>query len=362
MKPNPAMPYGEWPLCVRLVQCEGGTHVTCVPSGVFSVGPTIEGKFIKLQLLAYKNLTSDLVALNLRPMVVEFLHRDTHEDGTEPPDLRVVMDPIGAMRWPSSDVRQLWSQIAHSAGINGHMNLCLASKHISLQIEVCAWHLNSLSKAYGRQAVSVTTRGAFQHGKLADSGYSGEMSIAATAAFTSIATLRDLVAKLVGILMTNDRKEWSSNYASLLKKIKSQNIESDLTNLMLQAESWLKPFSSYRNFLVHRAPLSMIPEIQFVKQIQTSSRKHKFAQVAMQLPLNIDEDGINNLVETDAADFKSWAKRTYDFDRLNAGPDTFTYLHKTLEQLLKISFEVSKHSPVPPIMPVIRGPVTISFN
>jgi hypothetical protein len=269
--------------------------------------------------------------------------------------------------WLCHDAQRTWSQIAHEAGKAKSGRLWDCAARIAYQIEGCVERIQGISEGYATQLNSVVSRNAFRNGARMNDLWTQSVYLRIQSFLTDACILRDYLAEYgAAFIYRLDERRRITTLGKLIEKLEKTNCGDTIGSRLRKAAEtggWLAQLTSYRNLIIHSAPLALAQgQLWFrCKGIDAPSGKC-FPTVRFPLPGD------------PAAIIKSRSKLDYDdFEFLSkqfAGPadvsssmkDALRYAHKVSGELASLALEFAKHSPIVPAMPILtdadlQGPI-----
>ena len=210
---------------------------------------------------------------------------------------------------------------------------------------------SSMSDSYHRHLDAVCRTGSFK----ASRGYSGSFSqlifYSAHSMFSDLASLRDHLAMFAARDVLRIVGHKIDSWPKLIDDRAFKASTHPLAETLRKQGQWLDLFGEYRNLFVHNAPMGTAQGVAMVEHaiLQLAGGK-EIPSVSLTLPG--DPAALRGRLRSETAlhSFDHWLKIAQE---RNSGPDALAYCYETSAQMVRLAYEVSQHSPVPPVVPKI---------
>ena len=270
--------------------------------------------------------------------------------------------------WLCHDAQTCWSRIAYGAAKAKSGRLWDCAARIAYQVEACVLRIQEISEGYATQLSSVVSRNGFSDGSRMNDLWTQAIFLRIQSFLTDACVLRDYLAEFAAAVIYNlGGSRRITTLAGLIKELDRTKCDDTIAGELRQAAQpggWLAQLSSYRNLIIHSAPVALAQgQLWFwCKSIDIPNGTH-FPTV--RFPLPGDPTAIveaRSKLEYD--DFERLAKRFAGPADVSASmKDALRYAHKVSGELASLALELASYSPIAPVMPVItdadlEGPIT----
>lgn len=278
-------------------------------------------------------------------------------DGVVPAEWRAVhYQPHNA--WLCHDAETAWSQIAYAAGKAKSGRLWDCAARIDYQIESCVRRLQQLSDGYVRQLSTLLARRQFPDGSRINDLWTQSVFLSIQSFLTDASVLRDYLAEFTAAFVFRVAgSPRITTHAGLLKHIKGGTSEPVMTAKLKQISGpggWLSELGSYRDLIVHSAPLALAQRQLWVwcKSLRMPDGTRL---PLVRFPLPPEPAAIMAArSKADYHDFKILSEQFAGPADVNpAMKDALRYAHTVMGELAVLALELASYSPVPPQMPVL---------
>lgn len=347
-------------LAVRIVHLPGGCRAVNGLDPKVEFEPlAVNGKVATIRARAYTTLFADLHTLGLKPFGVDFYSSDLEAKGLIPPDWRPYHQwPDTA--WPCSDEAQRWSHIGHAAFSRKNAGLWDVGSRIAHQVRVCSWRLRQVSEAYREQLFAKANAEEHRTGTRFEDGFTWLAYLSIQAFLVDACVLRDYLSEFYALHLCPDPELLAggsiTSMGSLKKRVLNKITSPDLDTSMLQAITsvggWLHKLGSYRDLVVHSAPLAKAQGRLFA--VLEELPLGDGALPAIRLPIPADPDAVSKS-RASGSHLNGFESQYELFVKANHGDaessDGLTYCYGALEELARLAHQFGKRSPVAPEMP-----------
>ncbi|MFK0271813.1 hypothetical protein [Pseudomonas asiatica] len=352
----------EW-LAVREVHISGGIRVLSYDKSCNFLYPgDMTGERKAIEINTYTSLFSDIRNLGLEVVGCDFF---TGSHAQARPEWRV--KPSLGSGWLTWDQGRDWSFIAHGAFKKNDSQLYDIATRISHQLRSCEWRVRQLSEAYMDQLNSKLQSGDFKDGQRFLDGYTELCYLAAQTFLIDACTLRDYLIEFywyvkptgpanitsIGALCSH----WKKNPPTDPHGVEIQKVSS--------AGNWLDTLGSYRNLIIHAAPLATAGATLYaITGIAKLSDGQSLPFVKLPLPSNpgkLKADRTSGKHFDDPSLHRARFHNIIEKADAVTALDSLSYAHSCMEKLSIWAASLAELSPVEAEMPVVV-PVPGSFK
>ncbi|MBD3811273.1 MAG: hypothetical protein IE917_03500 [Betaproteobacteria bacterium] len=347
-------------LAVRIVHLPGGCRaVNNLDPGVKFEPFAVNGKIATITTRAYATLFADLHTLGLKPFGVDFYSTGLEIKRLIPPDWRP-FHQWSDTTWPCSDEADRWAQIGHAAFSRKDARFWDVSSRVSHQIRVCSWRLRQVSEAYREQLFAKASREKHSAGTRFEDGFTWLAYLSIQAFLVDASVLRDYLAEFYaqhlcpdpGLLVGRPITSMGSLKKRVLDKITSPDTVTNMLQVATSSGGWLRKLGSYRDLVVHSAPLAKARG-RLVAVLEELSLGEG-ALPAVRLPIPADPDDVSKS-RASGSHFDDFENQYELFVRANHGDaessDGLNYCYGVLEDLVGLARQIGIMSPIPPEIP-----------
>jgi len=365
----------NWPQAARIVHLSGGGRVeNPIGDTAFFHPNTLANKHAEIKLPSYGALYLGIEQLGQTIVGVEFIQSTDELTGERPPQWRP-FHKHGWTIWPAEDLTRKWSQISHAAFKREEGKLWDISSKISYQLRMVSWRFKDISDAYYRQLIARHISKDFKKGNNFEDGNTQFMYMAIQSFLVDLCVLRDFLAEFAWnyeIKKHCSKSGRVDSIASLRKQIIANKISpscplAKLVVSITEKEAWLNKLSAYRNLIVHTAPLAQ-SESRLFASCSSFPMSDEQEMPAIRCPIP-DNPWAVKVCRDSGKQFVCFEKQKDQFYKAAMGDipstDGLQYSYKVFGEMLRLTNDLSRYSPLEPQMPVfdstnIIGPVTIT--
>lgn len=353
----------EWP-AARLIHLSGGCRAINNPGPTVDLHPAaLNGKNARIDLKEYGAIYADLESLGLPIVGVDFYSHVMEVEGRVPPNWRPYhKSPISV--WSCQETGQKWRRISLGAHQRKNGRLWDLASRISHQSRVCGWRLRQISDAYHEQLVAHLQDGEFLEGQCFEDEFTWLAYLSIQSFLVDACVLRDYLAEFAAHFVYGPQagigKVNVTSMSGLKTKFLDKSAQSDSLSVVLKEATgdggWIKELGSYRNLVVHSAPLAKAQKkllaVSAVLKIGDSS-----ALPSIRCPIPQNPQGIS-AARACGEHFEDFTAQFDAFVSAAVGEspsaDGLAYSHGVLGRLGDLSSMLSDRSPVPPEKIVIN--------
>lgn len=202
--------------------------------------------------------------MNLPVIGVDFYSHAGEINGEVPPDWRVFHAHLTSP-WSCANIGMRWSHIGHAAYKRKDGKLWDLASLISHQIRVSSWRLRQISEAYHEQLMARINGGKFSEGQMFEDGFTWLAYLSIQSFLVDACVLRDYLAEFAAHYIygpqAGSKKVNVTSMSGLIKQFldKVSNPCDPITVCLKAATTdggWLKELGSFRDLIVHAAPLA----------------------------------------------------------------------------------------------------------
>jgi len=344
----------KWPAS-RILHLYGGCRA------INTFGPTVElyppplgGNKLQFQLANYPSIYSILEKKGLSILGVDFFSNTWELKGLIPPDWRTYhrREPTS---WSGFNATTIWSNIGTAAFNRKDGLLWDLASRISYQIRVCNLRLREVSESYNNQLCKCIKRNSFKFGDMFMDGYTLPLYMSLHTFLIDTCILRDSLAEFAAKYIFAAQCSQLPNISSMasLKKyfLKKADISIDplinQLNIDTEEDGWIHQLGSYRDLVIHSAPLILANQKLFVlcSSIDIEGDK-KIPAIFCPIPEKPSEISASR---TKGDHFDNFSDQFSAF--IGSGSlkqDGLHYMHGVLENILLLSIKFATFSPYKP--------------
>lgn len=345
----------EWP-AVRIFHLAGGARAINRKNGKVNFFPEIEGSHgIQIEIDTYGAVYNKLESLGLKIFGVDFYHHIIHVNGEAPPDWQSFNRTIKGELWRVELVVQRWRDIAHAAFKKQDGLLWDISSRIAYQLRTVAWRLREISEAYHNQVKGIIQRSAFKDGCQIMDGFTGFVTMALHGFLVDICILRDYLAEFTAIAfnINDSAKNRITKMSKLIKPLKNLSASKPVIQQLKEATEtggWIKIMSSYRNLIVHSAPLAIAQEKVLAKCTELKVEgKGGIPSVRYFLPKSPEAICNSRSQGSHFIDFSNMIEKfSPSGEEQKQTLDGMDYAHSVLGKIGKLAGDLARESPIAP--------------
>jgi hypothetical protein len=319
--------------------------------------PLLCGKTFEFEGIALGQVVRRCNELGLQVFGVSSFAHKLELEGIVPAEWRSVhYQPRKA--WICHDAKTIWSQIAYAAGKAKSGKLWDCAARISYQVETSIRRLQLLSDGYSTQLSTLLARRQFPDGSRIDDLWTQSVFLSIQSFLTDACVLRDYLAEFAAAFVYRlGESPRITSHAGLLKHLKRASSDDVLTKKLLEASAangWLNELGSYRDLVVHSAPLALAQGRLWVwcKAIELAEGKRL---PIVRFPLPAQPAAI--MAARSKADYENFQMLIEQFaGSADVDPsmrDALRYAHTVMGDLAELALDLASHSPVAPQMPVL---------
>jgi hypothetical protein len=353
----------EWP-AARIFHLLGGCRAINNPGPVIELHPnTLEEKIVQFKIDEYGSAYSYLKKLGLRIIGVDFYSNKLEIEERTPPDWRAYR--AYNLSWPCWHAAQIWNDIGYNSFEKKNGVLWDLASRIAYQLQVCSWRLREVSESYNKQLnAKLGNNGSeFKSGQHFADGFTIFMFLALQAFLIDACILRDYLAefaaKFVFILSYPETEiskvtSMSGLVKNILKRKEKNGANSDVLLEQLKEDTsedgWIHLLGSYRDLVVHWAPLVQAKHKLFAICYDIDIGGEKLPAISCPIPKNPIEIKISRAKGNLFSDFVSQIESFSNTPDINSKIEGLEYVHTTLNDLSHLALQLAKNSPIEPKM------------
>lgn len=363
----------QW-LAARTVHLIGGCRAFNGFDPVVEFFPkTLDGLTMRFQCRQYGSLYSELASMDVAPIGFEFLSHSMEAKGLVPTNWRTYHPWTRSNIWPCHDEMDKWAQIAYAASEAKEAVLWDLARRIGHQLRVCAWRLYQLSEAYRSQLFARTPENDFKPGIRFEDGFTWLGYLAVQVFLVDACVLRDYLAEFFCYYVCPPADRPQKHIASMsglkkevLNKVACNDPLFETLAAATSAGGWLFVLGAYRDLCVHCVPLARAESKLWAVSIEYPIKGAK-SLLGVSLPLPSAPSEIA-AARTSAGRSERLAQELRLLTSATRGEvastDALLYCYQALDQLTRLTFDLSTRSPVAPRIPLLSekdflGPVTV---
>jgi len=359
----------------RFVHVQGGVRVINGFEHQARIEPAaLNRKSAQFDVAAYHHLFHSIhELLKWKIIGVDFVSHVLEADRRVPPNWRTFLPPV-ASPWIVDDTILTWRNISNAAHEKRDGRLWDLASRIAYQLRLCSWRLRQLSDVYSDCLTAKVRDGEFKVGSAFDDGFVQLGYFEVQSLLIDGCILRDALAEFtanyVYATAAANSKARITTMSGLRERIlKKQESPEALAVELLAASSdggWLYDLGAYRDLIIHAAPI-VKAERRLLALTGALPLAGSPGVPTITLPLPADPNAIRssrsmgNLFD----DFDEQVRRfAGSVGSPGASRDALEYAHFALGGLATWASELSRRSPIAPVMPHfdasnIIGPVVI---
>lgn len=293
----------------------------------------------------------------LQTLGVDFYLDVAQADGRRLPSWRSYHH-IGSTSWPCAEQAETWSFIAHGAFQEKNGLLWDVASRIRHQLRVCDWRLRQISECYRDQLRATLGNGEFVEGRRFSNGFTWLGYLAIQSFLVDACVLRDYFAEYRALILLQAGQHKFTSKVTRMGSLKKQYL--NRANLTFSADQaladateaggWLRLLGSYRNLVVHFAPLASAGSSLYAICVALRFQGD-MALPSIKLPIPPDPEKISE----SRASGTYWDDSELNYARfLNAlanpveALDGLQYAHSVLGHLATLAIHLGVMSPVKP--------------
>lgn len=346
----------------RSIHLQGGCRAIDNKDQKLRLDPVASGRIAVLPLPRYDTAYDLLRTAGFSVLGADFYFEREQTDGRRLPEWRT-HHPIGSSVWPCSEQADNWSFIAYSAFRQKNGLLWDVASRIRYQLRTCDWRVRQVSESYRQQLHATVRAGTFGVGRRFKDGFTWLGYLAIQSFLVDACVLRNYLAEYRALILsqagTHSFRTKITGMASLRKRYLEKidpTVPVDQTLIDATAPGgWLYELGSYRDLVVHYAPLSSAGKTLYA--VCTSPPfdvDTTLASIKLPIPSN---PGAISAGRTSGAYFDdpelTYARFKNALDDPAVAMDGLQYAHASLGQLAVLAATLSVISPVKPEIPAL---------
>jgi len=352
----------------------GGGRALETPSHTLELIPPLShGARATLPLPGFHAAYAVLEQTGLHVVGIDLYSAPEQADGRQPPDWRAYhLSDASESPWPCADQAAKWSFIAHAAFQEKQGALWDVASRVRHQLRTCEWRLRQVSEAYWQQLDAVVRNQGFKANRRFKDGFTWLGYLALQSFLVDACVLRDYLAEYRALILpppeTGAERPKIRLMASLKKhyldKLASANAFDHELLQATEPAGWLQRLSSYRDLVVHYAPLASAGRTLYALCLALPIGTQAHLR-AIKFPLPADPEIIKADRSTGAYledPEMNYARFLNALDDPGTALDGMHYAHLTLGQLAKLAADLSALSPVKPSMPHLTEKDMLDFR
>lgn len=351
----------SWP-AVRSIHLQGGCRSNDVENMLHLDPVASNGQIASFQTPGYAAAYGLLIKAGFQIIGVDFYMEVEQADGRRLPGWRAYHH-IGSTSWPCAEGADTWSFLAHSAIREKNGLLWDVASRISHQLRTCDWRLRQVSECYRDQLWATVRAQGFLDGRRFYDGFTWLGYLAIQAFLVDACVLRDYLAEYRALILAQAGQHAFKDKVTRISSLKRHYLDKvvlslPVDQLLRQATEpggWLHLLGSYRDLVVHCAPLARAGRGLYA--VCTSLPLDSGMTLpSIKLPVPPDPESIAKS-RTSGAYWEDPEQNFARFRNALANPDAaldgLQYSHAVLGQLSLLAVELVAISPVEPEMPVL---------
>lgn len=365
------------PATLRRFHLQGGCRVADIQNGRIQLMPSLsDGRTAVYGPMSYTAVYKLLDGLGFKIIGVDFYSDVEEIQGAAPPDWRA-FHPTKTTGWVCAEQADQWSFIAHAALVGGNGLLWDVASRISHQLRACGWRLRQLSESYREQLYATVRTGRFEDGRRFKDRFTWLGYLAIQSFLVDACVLRDYFAEYRALLLTQ-AGEFTfpvkvTSMSTLKKKYLDKAslklpVDKSLSSATSPASTnrpagWLFELGSYRNLVVHVAPLDNAGHKLFAL-CESVSLVENTSVPSIKLPIPSDPELLTRRRQVgeylDDPE-QSYARFVSMISETASARDGLCYTHSILERLGTLAVALLAISPYKPDIPAITDKDIISI-
>jgi len=342
----------EWP-AVRIFHLAGGAMAIDEKCGKLKFFPEVKGgQGMKMEIGTYAKAYRELESIGLKIYGVDFYYHVIHVSGEAPAEWRPYHRTTEE-RWLLELVVQTWRGIAHAAFKRQDGFLWDLSSRIAYQLRTVAWRLREVSEAYHKQLKGIIQRSDFKDGTRIMDGFTELINMALQGFFVDACILRDYLAEFTAFVfkINNDRNNRITKMSSLVKPLEKFRCSEQVIKKLKEATGmggWIKAMTSYRNLIVHYAPLAIAQRkiLAKCKELKVEG-KESIPSVLYFLPRDPETIQKSRSQDSHCIDFNDMIEKFAQFEEeQKPSLDGLEYVYSVLEKMGKLARDLARKSPI----------------
>lgn len=360
----------------RIVHLSGGCRAINPPGPKVTIEPSIiQGQVPLIELTNYGSIYKRLEQSGLKILGVDFIGNNLVSSGAIPPEWRP-FHRTATTPWQSFEVQQKWSNIGHGAFENKDGRLWDTASRISYQLNACSVRLKEISDAYYNQLIGRIKSNDFKNGYIFEDGFTLFMYLALQSFLIDSCILRDYLAEFVCLYICEQKWQIETQILTTMSKLNSAVLQKhDINDALFQnlksyclESGWLFQLGSYRDLVVHSAPLARSGRKLFAKSDYLEiDNSVNVPQIYCHIPANPSEIRASrsngNIFQDFESQFDVFVQAAKgDISKI----DGLEYSWDVYGRLVLLSAMIAEYSPVEPKMMTfddsnIIGPITVKY-
>ena len=346
----------DWLSC-RVVHSAGGIRLINEYESIVKIYPhAISGKSASFNTPTYHSLLHKIEEIALPIIGVNFYTYSEQFEGKDLPEWRAYYKGSKTV-WCNEDSIQIWSNIGTSAHGSKNGKLWDLGSRISQQLRICSWRLKELSESYHSQLISVADKADFSKEQRFMNGFTWLCYMSIQSFLVDVCILRDYLSEYIAsFLFQAELDDASPNITAIsglikhvLKKKKSNDSLFSELNQITSDNGWLKKLGSYRDLVVHSAPLAQAEKKLFAIRKTIKIPGGELPSICCPMPKNPREISASRANGSMFADFEEqFSKYVGIEDEENEHIDGLEYCHQILGQISELAYKLALKSPLEP--------------
>ncbi len=337
------------------------------------IPPLTHGACATLSVPRFHAAYAVLQQSGLHVIGIDFYTTPEQADGRQPLDWRA-FHPAGASEspWSCADQAAKWSFIAHAAFQEKQGPLWDVASRVRHQLRTCEWRLRQVSDAYWQQLDAVVRNQGFKENRRFKDGFTWLGYLALQAFLVDACVLRDHLAEYRALILPPAETNGGRPKIRLMASLKKHYLDrlaspQAVDHELLQATEpagWLHRLSSYRDLVVHHAPLANAGKTLYALCLPFPIGDQA-PLPTIKFPLPADPEVIKADRSTGAYledPELTYARFLNALEDPHSALDGMHYAHLTLGQLAKLAADLSMLSPVKPVMPNLTEKDMLDFK
>jgi hypothetical protein len=262
---NENTPSREW-LSTRILHSTGGIRVINDCNNIAQVSPYKDNNVIEYKIENYNSLYTETSKIGLPILGVDFYSNSYEYDSISSPPWRLNIS-YNNKRWFIWESFQKWAKLAN-AGFKNKDGLFLdLSKRIKHQLRVCEWRIREISECYNKTLYSIIKSNDYKYDDRFQNYFTEIAYLSIQSFLVDACVLRDYIAEFVSIYYYNKKglkiTTMGELYKQILKKIEEKDELTQHLHDITDENGWLKNLGTYRNVIIHKAPLAIVDNSLF---------------------------------------------------------------------------------------------------
>jgi len=342
----------KWP-AVRIFHLAGGDRATDENRGKLKFFPeATRDQGVQAEISSYMTAYRELESLGLEIYGVDFYYHSMHASGGIPPEWRPY-HRVEDEPWLVESTIQKWRGIANAAFKRKDGFLWDITGRIAYQLRTVTWRLREVSEAYHNQVIGIIQRSDFKDGTQIMDGFTELVNMALQGFLVDACILRDYLAEFLAVIFEVNGFE-KTPVTTMKRLIKHLDKLPDGEKIVQQLKAatrtngWINKLSSYRNLVVHSAPLGIAHSKIFTKCEELKVGGKGFIPgVRYFLPKDPEMIQISRSQGLHFSDFSKQLEVFAQFEEeQDSTLDGMDYAHSVLGKISELAMDLGQKSPL----------------